>query len=172
MKKIVLILPLIALLSVSCNNNNDADNRRIQELEDKIAQLENNNSVSNTAVDNVETNKIDNTNPTFNDYVGTWELIDKNGNKFQFNIEPDKTATVIYDNGKVEYGSAYIDYTMKSLSFHFTNGYRDNVCINFPEGVQGKYEDSPQIRDGWFYNTYKNAKAKNPNWRLPIKKVK
>lgn len=173
MKKIVLILPLIALLSVSCNNNNDADNRRIQELEDKIAQLEKDKSENNkseVSKVNTETQSEEN-DLTYSDFVGTYQFTDLDGNNYEIKVNDDKTFTLKHNTNETEYGSVGVYIYNGYIKLLFSDDAKFNVKIKFPEGLNEGIL-SPTIREGYVYDNESSARAKNPKWRLPIKKVK
>lgn len=101
--------------------------------------------------------------------TGTYEVKDKIGQTLVLTLKDDKTATVTLE-GKTYYcswkRSANIGDGEVELRFS-----DDPPALVFEGGV-AETMYYPEILGGWLYYNYTARKAKNPNRRLAIKKVK
>lgn len=156
---------------ISCSNS--ADKARIAYLEEQIEELTsaNNNSSSGTETSEyAENNNEPNTESTIrNDFVGTYEFTDIEGHKFLLTLNDDETAQIKI-NDLVRYGSwekySPIDYN-PLVSFVGD----EKPFITFPNHESKKCQFLSIVDDHIYYE-YQSVKAKNPNLRLPIKKIK
>lgn len=105
----------------------------------------------------------------YNTIVGTYEFSD-NINTWVLIVNNDETA-VIYNKSKggnvKGYGSWYKYSTMKYATFHFHD---KAPIVWFPSGEETM--SSPRLTEDWIYYDSSAADAKNPEKRLPVKKVK
>lgn len=178
---------LTTLICVGCSNSsNSEDKERIAQLEAQIAKLSsqsnqtqsNKNSSSysfseshssNTRYTNsTDFEKQESRNPN-NTIVGVYEFSD-NVNTWVMEINSDETA-IIYNkknpNGEKAYGSWYKYKTMKCAHPSFSD---KAPIVWFPSGEETmRY---PYFNDEWIYYDSSAADAKNPNLRLPLKKIK
>lgn len=101
--------------------------------------------------------------------TGTYEVTDKIGQTMVITLKEDKTATVTLD-GKTYYCSwnRYANIGDGEVEVSFSD---DPPALVFEGGV-AETMYGPEILGGWLYYDYTARKAKNPNRRLQIKKVK
>lgn len=187
MRKITfLIMTAILMLSTAgCGGNSDA--KRIAELEDSIAKLNGNSEKTEEPTAVEETASRASSSSSNDDYisesyssssshsqsagspVGTYEFSD-NINTWVLVVESDETA-YIYNKSKGAdvkcYGSWYKYSSMKYAALSFSD---KAPVVWFPSGEETvRY---PRINDEWIYYNSSAADAKNPEKRLPLKKVK
>ena len=176
--KVAAVLLATALV-VSCNNSsNSADKERIAELEEKIAELQTNLNNNKTSSVKTSTSTSERTSSrlysrskeeNIAQWVGTYEFTDEAGNTWQIILNSDETALFEpQGGGSKRYGSwDYLPYYFPCLNI----SHDESPTIYFPDGPDS-WIDYVCITDGYLYASNIAAKAKNPNKRLPIKKIR
>lgn len=100
--------------------------------------------------------------------TGTYEVTDKIGQTMVITLKDDKTATVTLDGNTYYCSWNHISYGDGEVEMRFSD---DPPALVFEGGV-AETMYGPEILGGWLYYNYSARKAKNPNRRLAIKKVK
>ena len=175
--KIISIFAIFAtIICISCSNSsNSEDKERIAQLEAQINELKSNGSSyqgnENKTNNSYNSKKRDNyssrSNKESNNFAGIYVVTDDMGNKWTINLKDDESVTVKDASGKIYYGSwSSFPYDVPCLSF----GWDEWPYLYFPAGEENI--DHSIIDNDQFYSSNTNYKAKNPNQRLPIKKIK
>lgn len=111
-----------------------------------------------------------------NAYVGVWKFTDKNNNEWVLTINGDETAEIhLKGSNSRAYASWYKYKHMRYASFQCSD---KGPRIMFPGSELNSYENYQPRACGDFsvdgeyiYEDFSAADAKNPELRLPIKKV-
>lgn len=170
---------IVPICLVSCGGNN-SDKARIAELEAQINELkggiEEDESVSGIAesnsTDNYSSNSPENTHRSergnSKGFVGTYQFTDEYNTTWTLNLKRDESVTVKAKGQNGEYYGSWDEfpYDVPCLSF----GYKDSPIVAFPTGDENL--DYGIITNEYIYASNVAYKAKNPQKRLPIKKIK
>lgn len=184
MKNVILIFAtcMMSLVMASCGgNSNSSEADRIAQLEDSIKTL-NNKLQSNTYTEaqtaglsssTADASLNNNTNDltTISSATGTYEFSDGH-NTWVLVVNDDETAYIYNKKGGENikaYGSwdkyNYENYNRIDLQF-----IDKQPEVWFPSGE--KKLKLPEIYEGYIYNNFASREAKNPELRLPIRKIK
>lgn len=170
----------MSLFVVSCGGSSSKDKERIAELEAQLAELQAGSTSDNSMIEydsSYTSSTSSNTSTRSNkgqSIVGTYEFSD-NINTWCLVIERDEdnsdegTCYIINKSkgGDVKcYGSWYKYSTMKYASLHFSE---KKPIVFFPSGEETLR--SPYVNTEWIYANSSASEAKNPNLRLPLKKI-
>ena len=111
----------------------------------------------------------DSSNPKSEGYVGTYEFTDEANNEWILTLNSDKTATIHKKNNNHEsYGSwDELNFMDDTPIIRFRD---ETPTIWFKSGEERSQE--LQIYEGFLYERWDAAQAKNPRKRLPITKIK
>lgn len=184
---IVLVLFLIVIIgyeSYIFYEGNYCDlkinNHSEQYKNDSIVEEQKENvSKKEMEIENFDEEKIKEENLQANEFIGTFEFTDKSNNVWVLIVKADETATIKNKDGK---STAYASwYKYNSMRYaHFSCSDRAPM-ITFP-GSELYAQDYGYIGpaacayfciDGeYIYYDFHAADAKNPELRLPIKKIK
>lgn len=106
-----------------------------------------------------------------NSLIGTYEVTDKIGQTLVITLKDDETATVTFE-GETYY-CTWVDYSSIQGGIQIAYDSSDKIrpCLVF-EGGSDSFVRSGSLKDGWYYASYERAQANNPQWRLPVKKIK
>lgn len=169
---------LITLICVGCSNSsNSEDKERIAQLEEQIKELQSSkNENSNTPYGNNETNITysgqdlqEKVKPQISEYIGKFEMTDEAGQVFIITVNADETATIELQGGSFKGYGSWNDFPYDYPDLSFSRD--DSPNIYFPSGKE-HYFPGLILCEGWAYDGSSAFKAKNPNKRLPIKKIK
>lgn len=177
---LIFVACMMSLVVASCgggSNSSEAD--RIAQLEDSIRKIQsdkivdgNNESKAESCSDDdsfSNSSQSKSVDSFGGDVEGTYEFSD-NINTWVLVVNGDETA-YIYNkakgNGVKAYGSWYKYDHMKYAAFSFSD---KAPRVFFPSGDETLR--SPRINNEWIYYNSSAADAKNPEKRLPLKKIK
>ena len=185
--KILSIFTLLTtLICVGCSNSsNSEDKERIAQLEAQIAELQN-NSQSNSSDDDdndlntssqdkssevfTSTSSSNSSAPTKN-FLGTYKVVDVNGNTFYFILNQDKTANVKTDGSDEMLYCTWTDYTSinKGVAIYFSD---KRPVMLFDGGIQEYGPMHLDFQNEWLYARQQYLESKHPKWRLKAEKIK
>ena len=166
----------MAIVLISCGGNSTRDKERIAELEAQIDELkkggnnadctsseENSSNVSSTTTSSTTTSSQSMVGTyEFSDNINTWVLV--------VDIEDGDKTCYIYNKSKGDdikcYGSWWKMNTQKFAHLSFS----DKVPHVFFPSEESSLS-SPCITKDWIYSGFSAAESKNPNLRLPLKKI-
>ena len=160
---------LFLFFMISCSNS--ADKERIAYLEEQIVELrakvlikQNENTASSNNDENQYKTEI--SEPSTNG--STYEIVDKSNEKWLIILNEDKTLH-IHKSGSdvIHYGSWSGPY---SGSIWLIMDYDERPRIVFPNTEE--FTVMGAINGDYLYSSVDGAKAKNPNKRLQLKKIK
>lgn len=110
-------------------------------------------------------------------FLGTYEVTDKVGCTIRITLNEDETATITGVKGEgVTYYCSWSDFTSTYGGIRVWYGDTEKVPYLVFEGgdnvKKNRYNPGGCLsRDGWYYVTINEAKAKDPNWRLKATKI-
>ena len=176
---------LTTLICVGCSNSsNSEDKERIAQLEAQIAELKNNsqskssddddNDLNTSSQDKssevfTSTSSSNSSAPTKN-FLGTYKVIDNNGNTFYFILNQDETANVKTDGTDEMLYCSWYDLTNINSGVRITFSDKRPVIL-FDGGIEkygGVYLD---FQNEWLYAGSKYIDSKHPQWRLKAEKI-
>lgn len=180
---------LTTLICVGCSNSsNSEDKERIAQLEAQIAELKN-NSQSNSSDDDdndqntssqnksseefTSTSSSNSSAPT-NNFLGTYKVVDANGNTFYFILNQDETANVKTDGSDEMFYCTWTDYTNinKGVGIKFSD---KKPVILFDGGMMKGSTMFFDFQNEWLYaGDYASPiylESKHPKWRLKTEKI-
>lgn len=167
--KFGLVLTLSSII-VSCTGNSEnSEDARIAQLEAKIEQLQSNQTTTTTSSSNYSSSNSysSHSEEKRNNFNGTYRVTDELNTTWTITLNDDETAIVESSDGNKYYGSWEVfPYDVPCFSF----SYKDYPYLEFPSGRENI--NYGIISDGYLYSSNTNYKAKNPKYRLPIKKIK
>ncbi len=177
---LIFVACMMSLVVASCGgNSNSSEADRIAQLEDSIRKIQSDKIVDGNNESKVESCSDDDSFSSSSqsksvdsfggDVEGTYEFSD-NINTWVLVVNGDETA-YIYNKAKGDgvkaYGSWYKYDSMKYAAFSFSD---KAPRVFFPSGEETlRY---PRINNEWIYYNSSAADAKNPEKRLPLKKIK
>lgn len=177
---LIFVACMMSLVVASCGgNSNSSEADRIAQLEDSIRKIQSDKIVDGNNESKVESYSDDDSFSSSSqsksvdsfggDVEGTYEFSD-NINTWVLVVNGDETA-YIYNKAKGDgvkaYGSWYKYDHMKYAAFSFSD---KAPRVFFPSGEETlRY---PRINNEWIYYNSSAADAKNPEKRLPLKKIK
>ena len=180
MKKIsILLIACFLMFSMTNCGQSSSNDVRIAELKDSIEKLNRKISSQDASLQSQASSvtmsqRHNNEQSIF--IVGTYEITDNRNTTWVLVVESDEDESdegnaYMYDKSKgqniIYYGSWYKYSHMKYARFSFSDG---APGVFFPsDGMRTRY---PCIDSKWFYYNSSAADAKNPELRLPIKKIK
>ena len=184
--KILSIFALLTtLICVGCSNSsNSEDKERIAQLEAQIAELQNNSQSNssddddnnqNTSSQNKSSEELTSTSssnltaPTKN-FLGTYKVVDVNGNTFYFILNQDKTANVKTDGTDEMLYCSWNDLTrINGVRIDFS----DKRPVMLYDGGMQKYGSVYlDFQNEWLYADSEYIVSKHPKWRLKAEKIK
>lgn len=104
-------------------------------------------------------------------FVGTYEIVDKAKQTFILTLKEDKSATMTIKGTNQSYYCSWDYWVLSNESYVKISFSDDPPTLVFDGGVAVSMW-GPQIRDEWLYFDNSAREAKNPKQRLPIKKIK
>lgn len=179
MKQNILYLAFLTLLAtsfcLSCDSSSSEDKKRIAELEAQISELNSGSYKTGTSDDNTSIERgTESKNQEFNipenKIAGVYQFKDKNNDVWVMEVNSDNTL-IMYNKqapNKKYYGSwekySFEDYVSITMDIN------DHPYVYFESGKESLFMQV--FTDKWIYSDYRAIKSKNPNKRLPIKKIK
>ncbi|MBD5319750.1 MAG: hypothetical protein HDS07_02465 [Bacteroides sp.] len=181
---------LTTLICVGCSNSsNSEDKERIAQLEAQIAELQN-NSQSNSSDDDdndlntssqdkssevfTSTSSSNSSAPTKN-FLGTYKVVDNNGNTFYFILNQDETANVKTDGTDEMLYCTWYEWSNRKRGVQITFSDKEPVIL-FDGGILKGHSMFFDFQNEWLYaGDYSNSTyidSKHPKWRLKVEKIK
>lgn len=190
MKKpnVISLLACAVLLITGCTSSS-SDQARIAELEAKIAELQGNSEQSESASEtssqtasaqDESSSSLYSSSSSYSSYkekeetmrrksIGTYQLTDRLDHTWEIVLNEDGTATMGLVGGTTKAYASWEPLNFLDYNPHIEFN-DERPIVWFPSGEEKPY--LPVIIDGYFYLTSSAAKAKHPQKRLPIKKIK
>lgn len=161
------VFAILSIANTSCDSSSNSDKARIAQLEEQIRELQSSSYSSSSSSSSRRSSFEPSAKTNASDFVGTYKVTDEAGVIWTIVLNADETVTFETEGGSKYYGSWDIfPYKFPCMSF----GWDEWPYLYFPSGREDVYHGC--IKDGYFYSSNTAASAKNPNKRLPIKKIK
>ncbi|MDE6257849.1 MAG: hypothetical protein K2M53_05650 [Muribaculaceae bacterium] len=171
MKKLIYLFGVVvlALVGTGCNNSSNQKNGLGENtgdtgsyMEEVVVEAEEveEQTPSYTSASNNETQISDE-----NSLVTTYEFSDCLNQTWVVEINDDKTATMYLKGAEMKFYGSWDNWGPKK-KFRFSN---KHPAVEFPGGEDRIFY--PVISDGYFYKDTQSSEAKDPEFRLPIKKI-
>lgn len=167
---------------LGCVNSSSRDKDRIAELEAQITELQSKSQNNQNNTDEIsQSNTTSQSSPSFTsttssnasddatNFLGTYKVVDKNGNTFYFIINQDETANVKAEGSDQMLYCSWND--LRSINKGIRIDFSDKRPILVFDGGIEKY-GSFYLKDGWLYAGSSYVESKHPQWRLKADKIK
>lgn len=155
-------LAFCVVVAIFDDSDSSSENKTEPKLSEQTEQKQ------ETKTEQKESKEVQSEQKQENSFLGTYEITDMSGYKLTLNINEDETVS-----GLSEYGTNYYGSWTGPTSVGVIINFSENEPYLTFEGGKDKFVHPVfYLRDGWLYTGGNNAAAKNPNWRLKVKKIK
>ena len=170
MKKLGLFIVILSFVITSCGGYSDRRyNDTVPISNSNVLESEN---TENDSIDRIQNfNSLKESLPELKNFKTAYKFTDENGTNFEIYIKRDGSVIIINDNGRVYYCTTF-DYSVINGGLEIKPS-GDEIYIAFPGGYEkiGEFQGI-QIKGNWVYAPGNHSQSNNPNWRLPIEKLK
>lgn len=157
------VVAILLIANTGCNSSSNSDKARIAQLEEQIEKLKSSQNSIQTQR-NVSSKSYSATNII----EGTYEVLDNLGTKWIIILNSDETVNIHREGSNVVAYGSWRDGNYDGGIWLRMDEYPRIVFPNMEVGFSGHGD----INGDYLYSEVNSAKSKNPNKRLPIKKIK